>query len=87
MAATKCRECDYCKNHGRADNKFSCRSDLFGRKEYCCDHPDAMECVKTVNGMYGHTFIDFGDVSLDSPIQIKTSPWWCPRKASIKVEQ
>lgn len=46
-----------------------------GRKHYYCTNPMAKTPDNRTTG-----FIAFGENSYESPIQIKTSPRWCPMR-------
>ena len=65
----KCKECKFCKAICRS------QSQCFepGRKHYYCEYPGVKTPPNRTEG-----FIDFGSNTLESPINIKTSPRWCP---------
>lgn len=70
-----CKYCCDCKQIGRMrDQGFS-----IGRKKYYCKH-EGLKSMKDKHGFHLDGFIGFGTVSKESPIALKTSPRWCPRK-------
>lgn len=71
----KCKECEYCKCHGRQNAKFS--STGKSRKIYYCEHKNVHECTE-------NDFVGFGDTTWDSPLQLKTIKKWCPMKGIHK---
>lgn len=71
----KCKECEYCKATGRTKgDKYN-----LGRKEYYCENPKVNE-LKDKNGYPLFNFVGYGDTTLESPLQLKTSKKWCPLK-------
>lgn len=64
-----CKYCNSCKQHGR---QKSTRYGM-GKKHYWCEH----ERVKEVTNW---NFIGFGTNTYESPLVVKTSPRWCPKK-------
>lgn len=64
-----CRYCFNCEGKGRSDAQ-GCS--MYGRKHYYCTNPDANP------GDYKTTFVGYGDNTLESPLQLKTHPRWCP---------
>lgn len=59
-----CKECQYCIQRGRMQTQRG----RLGRKKYFCTHPDAPTWM----------FIGFGDMSVESPLALKTRKKWCP---------
>lgn len=73
--AIECKYCFDCKQEGRQNsNKYTC-----GRKHYYCHNLKIKE-IKDKWGYPHSGFIGFGTNTLDSPLALKTSPRWCPRK-------
>lgn len=70
-----CRECEHCKQIGR--QKSQCG--ILGRKTYYCENPKVYE-FKNEDGYPINNFVGFGDMTLESPLQLKTSKRWCPLK-------
>lgn len=71
----KCKECKYCKQIGRTE----CQTYRLGRKTYYCENPDVYD-LKDENGYQIYNFIGYGDTTIESPLQLKTSKRWCPLK-------
>lgn len=72
-----CRDCEYFTNFGR------CNSQQYkpGRKLYKCRHPKVSEIPKKDFGNSMDGFIGYGKAnSFDSPLEMKTTPRWCPKK-------
>lgn len=76
----KCIDCYDCKQIGR---QRTTRKSI-GRKRYYCTHPD-MKNMKDKHNFPHHNFIGFGECNEESPLTIKTSPRWCPKKLSSFV--
>lgn len=73
----KCSECSHCQQRGITPKSYIAGIRNFGRKKYWCGLAE----IGTKN------FIAFGEYSDDSPIDIKTSPRWCPlRKCNNQGE-
>lgn len=70
-----CKECKYCKQLGRQQSQRG----QFGRRKYYCENPKVYE-MKDKNGYPINNFIGFGDMTNESPLQLKTSKNWCPLK-------
>lgn len=70
--AIECRYCNHCKDEGRSEAQGR---NYYGRKHYYCKHPEATLRDKSRSG-----FVGYGDNTTLSPLQVKTSPRWCPRK-------
>lgn len=71
----RCKECEYCKAIGRTmGGKYS-----LGRREYFCENPKVYE-LKDKNGYPLFNFVGYGDTTIESPLQLKTSKKWCPLK-------
>ena len=71
----KCKDCEYCKQIGRTESqRFS-----LGRKEYFCENPEVYK-FKDEKGRPIFNFIGYGDTTLESPLQLKSSKRWCPLK-------
>ena len=71
----KCKECKYCKVIGRT------KGERFGsgRKQYFCENPEVYK-LKDKNGYPLFNFVGYGDTTIKSPLQLKTSKKWCPLK-------
>lgn len=68
-----CWRCQYCENIGRQQSQ---RGQL-GRKRYYCNHPR----VKELKDRHRHPlnpFVGYGDMTLNSPLTLKTRKRWCP---------
>lgn len=65
----KCKDCEFCRPGGRQKAKYSCLKN--SRRSYHCDHPERLKYTK-------NDFIGFGDTTLESPLQLKSSKRWCP---------
>lgn len=75
----KCKNCEYCKQIGRTEwQRFS-----LGRKEYFCENPEVYK-LKDEKGRSIYNFIGYGDTTLESPLQLKSSKRWCPLKKEGK---
>lgn len=70
-----CKYCNYCKDTGRQQTQRG----RLGRKVYYCKHPDAQKLPLKEFGNRAPCFINFGDMTYQSPLTTKTSPRWCPR--------
>lgn len=64
----KCKECVYCKSYFRTEKQYYMP---IGSKLYACNHPD----LKQIND-----FIGYGDMTTESPLQLKTQKRFCPLK-------
>jgi len=73
MEKPKCKQCDYCKDKGRAERQ----SGAMGRKYYYCTH-DKVDSLRDNYGRPISGFIAYGTSSLTSPLVLATSPRWCP---------
>jgi hypothetical protein len=70
-----CKYCSSCKQIGRQNSNC----DTIGRKRYYCEH-EGLVNIKNKNGFPIDGFIGFGENNWRSPLVLKTSPRWCPRK-------
>lgn len=70
----KCKECIYCKSWSRTEKQYDMP---IGRKIYACEHPD----LKQIN-----SFIGYGNMTIESPLQLKTQKRFCPLKKEIVKE-
>lgn len=70
-----CRHCGYCKQIGRQN----AQSGRLGRKRYYCNHPRVHEQTDK-HGRPVYPFIGFGDMTVKSPLVLKTRKYWCPLK-------
>lgn len=68
-----CKHCQYCKQVGRQQSQCG----MLGRKKYFCNHPKVGE-IKDAYGFPIFPFIGFGDMSVASPLTLKTRKKWCP---------
>lgn len=68
-----CAHCQYCQQVGRQ----RAQGGRFGRKKYFCNHPKVNE-LKDNRGLPLFPFIGFGDMSVKSPLTLKTRKKWCP---------
>lgn len=76
MIKMKCKECKYCKQIERSEiQRYS-----LGRKQYFCENPETYK-LKNKYGYQVNNFVGYGDTTLESPLQLKTSKKWCPLKA------
>lgn len=73
-----CKNCFYCKCSGRTDGKYSLNGE--SRKMYFCTNPVALNMTDS-RGFQIYTFVGFGDISYESPLNLKTCKRWCPIKA------
>lgn len=72
----KCKYCEFCKDRGRAQSQCG----MLGRKEYWCVNPETKKLPISAFGNRASCFIGFGEHrSIDSPLQLKTAPRWCPK--------
>lgn len=71
----KCRYCEHLQQQGRQKSQ----SGQLGRKHYYCGNP-AVKHLKDRHGAPVYPFVGFGDMTVDSPLQLKTSKRWCPMK-------
>ena len=74
----KCKDCKYCKQIGRTE----CQRFGLGRKEYFCENPEVYK-LKDEKGRPIYNFIGYGDTTLESPLQLKSSKRWCPLKKEV----
>lgn len=74
----KCRNCKYCKQEGRQQSQRG----RLGRKTYYCKNPKVYK-MEDENGYPLYNFIGFGDMTIESPLQLKTCKKWCP----IKIQE
>lgn len=74
----ECRYCEFCKQIGRAETQKG----RLGRKYYYCKNP-LMEKIKDKWGYPHSGFIGYGLHTYESPLKLKTSPKWCPRKTKM----
>lgn len=68
-----CLHCEFCENIGR---QHSQRGRL-GRKRYYCNHPVAA-ALRDKHGLPLNTFIGYGEMTVKSPLVLKTHKKWCP---------
>lgn len=68
----KCRNCTHCSQIGRSEGIGG----RWGRKHYYCKHEKVFEFLSK----WSTGFVGYGDNSFLSPLALKTSPRWCPRK-------
>lgn len=68
-----CQHCQYCENIGRQHSQKG----KLGRKKYYCNNPDASK-LNDYRGFPLNTFIGFGDMTVKSPLVLKTHKKWCP---------
>ena len=68
-----CSHCQYCENIGRQQTQKG----QLGRKRYYCKNPEASK-LKDKRGFPLHTFIGYGDMTVKSPLVLKTYKKWCP---------
>lgn len=71
----KCKECEYCKQTGRQQSQ---RGNL-GRKRYYCEHKSVLK-MKDKYGYPINNFVGYGDMTIASPLTLKTNKKWCPLK-------
>ena len=70
---TPCWCCQYCENIGRQHSQKG----QLGRKRYYCENPEASK-LKDKRGFPLNTFIGYGDMTVKSPLVLKTHKKWCP---------
>jgi hypothetical protein len=75
----KCKECKYCEQIGRSESQ----NFKLGRKQYFCENPEVYN-LKDEHGRLIYNFIGYGDSTIESPLQLKTSKKWCPLKKEEK---
>lgn len=68
-----CKECKYCEQVGRQQSQHR----RLGRKIYCCNNPKLYD-LDNEHSYPINNFIGYGDMTLESPLQLKTSKKWCP---------
>lgn len=71
-------QCIYCNSFKQIGRQQSNR-DTDGRKHYYCNHSN-IDSMKDKHGLPHTGFIGFGTNTWDSPLALKTSPRWCPKK-------
>lgn len=74
---TSCKYCNYCKSRGQA-NRTGNNSGREPRKTYYCENPLTYELPASSFGNRAHRFIGYGTSDWGSPLNMKTSPKWCP---------
>ena len=72
----RCSECEYCKQIGKKNSTY--RS--VGRKIYYCKNPDNTIETDSAGVPIVHDFVGYGTNTFGSPLVLKTSPKWCPKK-------
>lgn len=70
----KCINCKYCKECGRTTKQYFMP---IGRKIYKCNHPKVYE-LKDKQRFPQNNFIGYGDMTIESPLQLKTRKKFCP---------
>ena len=70
-----CKECKYCKQIGRQQSQCG----QSGRKRYYCKNPKVYE-MRDKDGYPINRFVGYGDMTVESPLKLKTSKKWCPLK-------
>lgn len=73
-----CKDCKYCKECGRTVRQYDM---LIGRKVYQCVHPKIYE-LKDKCGFPQNNFIGYGDMTVESTLQLKTRKKFCPLKSN-----
>lgn len=73
-----CKYCFFCKQIGRQNSN----RDTLGRKRYYCKH-EGVSNIRDKHGFLIDGFVGFGENNWDSPLVLKTSPRWCPKKRSV----
>lgn len=71
----KCKDCKYCKQIGRQQSQRG----RLGRKTYYCEYPGIYE-LRDEFGYQINNFIGYGDMTVESPLTLKTSKKWCQWK-------
>ena len=68
-----CKHCQYCEQYGRQNSQRG----RLGRKRYYCGHPRVHD-LKDNRGLPFYPFIGYGDMTVKSPLVLKTHKTWCP---------
>lgn len=71
----KCKDCKDCLVKGRSNHI----KNLWGRKHYFCMNKKVLN-MKDKWGRPVYNFCGYGDNSYESPLQLKTTPRFCPIK-------
>lgn len=77
----KCSECKYCEGVARTTKQFNMP---YGRKIYYCNHPKALKIMINKFG-YPNIFIGYGDMTYESPLQLKGCKRNCPLKKESNI--
>lgn len=77
-----CKQCLHCEQMGRQNSTWS----SVGRKRYYCKH-EGISNIRDKHGFLIDGFVGFGENNWKSPLTLKTSPRWCPKKNSEKVNK
>lgn len=77
----KCKYCKDCNQIGRQQSTVN----YYGRKRYWCNNKISKNYPLKKFGNRAKCFISFGDITNESPITIKTSPRWCPKRLTNKL--
>ena len=73
-----CRHCEHCKQCGRQNSQRG----RLGRKRYFCSHPKVRE-LKDAHGLPLYPFIGYGDMTVASPLVLKSRKSWCPLQQEV----
>lgn len=71
----KCIKYESCNQMGRQNSTYS----SIGRKTYYCKHSNIQDDYDKYMKSKGG-FIGFGTNTYESPLTVKTSPRWCPKR-------
>lgn len=69
-----CKDCKYCEFYGRTSKQYNMP---YSRKMYNCTHSQIYE-MKDKQGYPQNNFVGYGDMSEESPLQLKTRKKFCP---------
>lgn len=70
-----CWLCQHCEQIGRQQTQKG----RLGRKRYYCKHPRTREMTDN-RGFPLLPFIGYGDMTVNSPLVLKTHKKWCPMR-------
>lgn len=79
----RCKECQYCELHNRADSRFV-GWHSYGRGYFFCENSETKKLPIKEFGNKMPGFIGFGTPEYDTKLKMKTSPRWCPLRGGNK---
>lgn len=80
-AKRMCHYCDYCKQIGRSEGQSG---RAYGRAHYYCEYPEKQY---DEHGRLRNTFVGFGDLSYNIPLQRTYCPRWCPLERKEELDK